>query len=188
MMSDWNFEGPVILLNDDIKQATLMGTKTQLLSFAHLIRDSIVNCKEATMANETVLESSLYDSLSLNSELCFDWLIVSKNDSQTHRLHQKMSLGNLEFDPNERMQGPIITCEFGWSEGLLIGTHDQLCAFNKCLYHLIGNTKAKKIGNETIQVSETKSFPSKSSDLQISQCIMVKDNEQGARLLVGFNS
>jgi hypothetical protein len=98
-MDDSKNAGPMITAQTGWDEAFLVGTESELLAYAQSIVDAVKLAKADMFFGEETKTKEISGLVGEQSEVQFDWLVVTKNNRQTIKLAEKIyksaNLGNL---------------------------------------------------------------------------------------------
>lgn len=156
--------------NPDSPYGALIGTHAQIQTLGHYIASAVKNSVDNVRTEEAFRESDVCLDSITQGDVLFDWIIVTNDQKQTYRLQQKWGEGAVDIVQNKELKGPIITCEFGWGEGLLIGTEEELL----CLANDLTSVKvASEInGYEKVKINSI----SAESPIKLEHLFIVDEN------------
>jgi hypothetical protein len=91
--------GPMITAQTGWDEAFLVGTESELLTYAQNIVDAVNSAKADTFFGEETKTKEISGLIGEQSEVQFDWLVITKDNEQTLKLAEKIykdaDLGNL---------------------------------------------------------------------------------------------
>ncbi|BCE01104.1 hypothetical protein [Marinicellulosiphila megalodicopiae] len=184
-MIDDLYQGPMMTYPNEEGLVSFIFTESELIQFINLLTTALNNLTKEKLSDENILNYQLESDF---GDISFDWLIISTDDQQTSRLHQKISLGLVDICKKSVLIGPIITCEFGWDEAILIGTKHQILGLIESLKNINKHTKKTKVCNETVAERLIENFPSADSEVKINRFLITNDEQQTSRIYYKLRS
>jgi hypothetical protein len=89
-MKDSKNAGPMITAQTGWNEAFLVGTESELLTFAQNIMNAVNSAKSNVFFEEETRTKEISGLVGEQSEVQFDWLVVTKNNEQTIKLAEKI--------------------------------------------------------------------------------------------------